>query len=47
MTITDLKASAYDHLAQIEYLQKELQKINQQIAEELQKTQQKENEGED
>ena len=37
MTIVDLKASAYDALAQIEYLQKQLQEINQKIAEELQK----------
>ena len=37
MTIVDLKASAYDCLAQIEYLQKQLQEINQKIAEELQK----------
>jgi len=37
MTLTDLKASAYDCLAQIEYLQKQLQEINQKIAEELQK----------
>jgi hypothetical protein len=31
MKLNDLKASAYDLLAQIEYLQKELLKINQQI----------------
>lgn len=37
MTIVDLKASAYDCLAQIEYLQKQLQEINQKISEELQK----------
>jgi len=37
MTIVELKASAYDCLAQIEYLQKQLQEINQKIAEELQK----------
>ena len=37
MTIVDLKASAYDCLAQIEYLQKQLQEVNQKIAEELQK----------
>jgi len=37
MNIVDLKASAYDCLAQIEYLQKQLQEINQKIAEELQK----------
>jgi hypothetical protein len=37
MTLIELKASAYDCLAQIEYLQKQLQEINQKIAEELQK----------
>ena len=37
MTIVELKASAYDCLAQIEYLQKQLQEINQKIAEELKK----------
>jgi hypothetical protein len=37
MTLVELKASAYDCLAQIEYLQKQLQEINQKIAEELQK----------
>ena len=37
MTIVDLKASAYDCLAQIEYLQKQLQEINQKIAEEIEK----------
>jgi hypothetical protein len=35
--LIELKASAYDCLAQIEYLQKQLQEINQKIAEELQK----------
>ncbi|CAB4137659.1 hypothetical protein UFOVP321_51 [uncultured Caudovirales phage] len=40
MTIVDLKASAYDCLAQIEYLQKQLQEINAKIAEELQKEKQ-------
>jgi hypothetical protein len=37
MNLIELKASAYDCLAQIEYLQKQLQEINQKIAEELQK----------
>ena len=37
MTLVELKASAYDCLAQIEYLQKQLQEINQKIAEEIQK----------
>jgi hypothetical protein len=37
MTLLEMKASAYDCLAQIEYLQKQLQEINQKIAEELQK----------
>lgn len=32
MTLTELKARAYDILAQIEYLQRELAKINEQIA---------------
>jgi uncharacterized protein involved in exopolysaccharide biosynthesis len=36
MNITELKAKAYDTLAQIEYLQKQLQEINQQIAKALQ-----------
>lgn len=34
MNLTELKAKAYDLLAQIEYLQRELQLTNQQIAEE-------------
>jgi len=36
MNITELKAKAYDTLAQIEYLQKQLQELNQQIAKALQ-----------
>lgn len=32
MNLTELKARAYDILAQIEYLQRELAKINEQIA---------------
>jgi uncharacterized protein involved in exopolysaccharide biosynthesis len=35
--LTDLKAKAYDLLAQLEYLQKQLQEVNQQIAEEMKK----------
>lgn len=42
MTLTELKASAYDTLANIEYLQKKLQEINQAIAAQIEK----ENEGE-
>jgi hypothetical protein len=37
MDIKELKASAYDCLAQIEYLQKQLAEINQKIAEAMQK----------
>ena len=37
MTLIELKAAAYDALAQIEYLQKQLQEINQKIGEEIQK----------
>ena len=36
-SITSLKARAYDLLAQLEYLQKQLQEVNQQIAEEMKK----------
>ena len=35
MTLTELKAQAYDILAQIEYLQKKLQETNQLIGEEI------------
>lgn len=35
MTITDLKAAAYDALANIEYWQKKLAEVNQQIAEKV------------
>jgi len=35
MTLIELKAKAYDILAQIEYLQKQLQETNQAIGEEL------------
>lgn len=37
MTIIELKAQAYDTLAQIQYLQKQLEEINQKIAEESMK----------
>lgn len=36
MTITELKSAAYDCLAQIEYLQKKLQELNQEIAKQIQ-----------
>jgi hypothetical protein len=32
-----MKAAAYDLLANLEYIQKQLQEVNQKIAEELQK----------
>jgi hypothetical protein len=35
MSITELKAKAYDLLANIEYLQKQLVEVNQQIAEQM------------
>jgi hypothetical protein len=37
MSITELKAKAYDILSHLEYLQKQLQEVNQQIAEEMKK----------
>jgi len=37
MDLIQLKASAYDILAQIEYLQKQLQEVNAKIGEEIQK----------
>lgn len=37
MNLTELKAKAYDLLAQIEHLQRELQQVNQQIAEQIKK----------
>jgi len=37
MNLTELKAEAYDILAQIEFLQKKLQETNQAIASEMQK----------
>jgi hypothetical protein len=36
MTLLELKAQAYDILAQIEYLQKKLQETNQEISMKLQ-----------
>lgn len=36
MTLTELKAQAYDILAQIEFLQKKLQETNQAIADQMQ-----------
>jgi hypothetical protein len=38
MNLTELKAAAYDALANIEFWQRKLQEINQQIAEEAKKT---------
>ena len=32
MTLIELKAKAYDILAQLEYLQQELKKVNEEIA---------------
>jgi len=37
MTIIELKSKAYDIIAQIEYLQKQLQETNAKIGEEMQK----------
>ena len=37
MTLIELKASAYDLLANLEYIQKQLQETNAKIGEELQK----------
>ena len=37
MNLTELKAQAYDILAQIEYLQKQLQETHAKIGEEMQK----------
>jgi hypothetical protein len=37
MTLVELKAQAYDILAQIEYLQKQLQETNAKIGELIQK----------
>ena len=46
MTLTELKAQAYDILAQIEFLQKKLQETNQAIAEKI-KEEQTTNDGEE
>jgi hypothetical protein len=35
MNLTELKAKAYDILSHLEYLQKQLQEVNQQIAEQM------------
>jgi hypothetical protein len=40
MNLTELKAKAYDLLATLEYTQKQLQEVNQKIADEM-----KQNEG--
>jgi len=37
MNLTELKAAAYDALVNVEYWQRKLQEINQQIAEESKK----------
>ena len=37
MTLVELKAAAYDLLANLEHLQKQLQEVNAKIGEELQK----------
>ena len=42
MTVTEMKAAAYDCLANIEHLQRKLAEINQAIAEELKKDEVKE-----
>ena len=42
MTLTFLKAQAYDILAQIEYLQKKLQETNQAIGEKIKEEQSQE-----
>lgn len=39
MTLIELKSSAYDILAQIEYLQKKLQETNQAIGEKIKQEQ--------
>ena len=43
MTLLELKAQAYDILAQIEYLQKKLQETNQAIGEKIKQEQSQEN----
>lgn len=37
MTLVEMKAAAYDLLANLEYIQKQLQEVNQKISEELKK----------
>ena len=37
MTLIELKAKAYDILSNLEYFQKQLQEVNQKIAEEIKK----------
>jgi hypothetical protein len=37
MDLKELKATAYDLLAQMEYIQKQLAEVNQKIAEQMQK----------
>jgi hypothetical protein len=37
MDLKDLKSTAYDLLAQMEYIQKQLAEVNQKIAEQMQK----------
>jgi hypothetical protein len=37
MTLVEMKAAAYDLLANLEYIQKQLQEMNAKIGEELQK----------
>jgi hypothetical protein len=44
MNLTELKAQAYDLLAQIEYLQKQLQETNQKIGQALQDQSEEKNE---
>jgi hypothetical protein len=44
MNLTELKAAAYDAIANVEYWQRKLQEINQQIAEEAKKVEPKSNE---
>jgi hypothetical protein len=36
MTLIELKAAAYDILSNLEYLQKQLQEVNQKIAQKMQ-----------
>jgi hypothetical protein len=43
MTILELKGAAYDTLAQIQHLQKQLEEINRMIAEESMKQKEQEN----